>query len=118
MNARKLEKVAEALRREVSRALLYEVKDPRIRFVTVTSAEPSVDLRTARIYVSIHGDEDIKRKTLGVLEKARGYIQSLVGEHLILRYVPILSFCLEESENRGTRVTKLIEEIAKEEENT
>lgn len=118
MSIRKFQKVAEALRREISKALLYEVKDPRIRFVTVTRAEPSVDLRTARIYVSILGNEDVKKKTLEVLVKARGHIQSLVGEQLSLRYVPILSFCLDDSVNRGLRVARLIEEITREEEST
>lgn len=118
MNTRKFKRVAEALRRETGKALLYEVKDPRIRLVTVTRAEPSIDFRTARIYVSIMGDEDIKKKTLEILGKARGHIQSLVGEHLSLRYVPILSFCLDDSMDRGLRVAKLIDEITREEENT
>ncbi len=118
MSTRKLKKVAEALRREIGTAILYKVKDPRIRFVTVTRAEPSLDLRTAKVYVAIRGDEDIKKKTLAILKKARGYIQSLVGEHLSLRYVPILSFCLDESIDRGQRIEKLIEEVTKEEEDT
>lgn len=118
MSTRKLKRVAEALRREIGTAILYKVKDPRIRLVTVTRAEPSVDLRTAKVYVSIRGDQDIKEKTLVTLKKASGYIQSLVGEHLGLRYVPILSFCLDDSMDRGQRVAKLIEEVIKEEKNT
>jgi ribosome-binding factor A len=115
MGSRKLKKVAEALRREIGTAILFKMKDPRVRFVTVTRAEPSMDMRTARIYVSIRGDEDIKKKTLSILKKASGYLQSLVGEHLGLRYVPILSFFLEESTDREQRITRLIEEVTKEE---
>jgi ribosome-binding factor A len=118
MSTRRLQKVAEALRREVSRVMLYEVKDPRIRSITVTRVEPSMDLRTARVYVSLLGDEEIREKTLRILRKARGHIQSLVGEHLGLRYVPILSFSLDSTENRAQKIVKLIEEIAKEELNT
>lgn len=117
MGTHRFKKVTEALRREVSKVILYEVKDPRIRFVTVTKVEPSLDLRTARVYVSFPGDEEIRKKTLRILRKARGHIQSLVGEHLGLRYVPILSFSLDESLNKAQKITKLTEELTKEEGN-
>jgi ribosome-binding factor A len=114
MSTRKIEKVAEALRREVGMAILYKVKDPRIRLVTVTRTEPSIDLRTARIYVAIRGDEEVKKKTLSTLKKARGYIQSLVAERLSLKFVPILNFCLDETVDKGQRIARLIEEVTKE----
>ncbi len=71
MSSRKLEKIAEALRREISKVILYEIKDPKIRFVTVTRAEPASNLRTAKVYVSIMGDEDIKKKPYAPWKRLR-----------------------------------------------
>lgn len=116
MGSIRLKKLAEALKREISKIILYELKDPGIGFVTVTKAEPSVDSRTAKVYVSILGGEEKKKKTLNTLERARGHIQSLLGKHLEIRHTPILSFCLDDTANRGIHLSKLIEEITKEEE--
>lgn len=104
----------EALRRELSSVILYELKDPRINFVTVTRVELSADLRTARGYISILGDEALKNKTLKALEHARGHIQSVVGKRLGIKHTPVLTFCLEESAEKGLHVSRLIEEISKE----
>lgn len=112
MQSRRLEKIAEALKREISMVLFYKLKDPRINFVTVTKAEPSEDLRMAKVYVSIIGDETKKKITLRALRQARGHIQSLVGKRLEIRYTPVLEFHLDDSVRKGVRLSKLIEEIS------
>lgn len=112
MQTRRLEKIAEALKREISTVLFYKLKDPRINFVTVTKTEPSEDLRTAKVYVSIIGNDAKKKLTLRALKRARGHIQSLVGKRLEIRYTPILEFHLDDSVKKGVRLSKLIEKIS------
>lgn len=114
MSTRRSKKLEEALRRGLSSIILYELKDPRINFVTVTRVELSADLRMAKVYISILGDEALKKKTLRAIEHARGHIQSVVGKRLGVRYTPVLNFCLEETAEKGFHVSRLIEEISKE----
>ncbi|HHT9117725.1 MAG TPA: 30S ribosome-binding factor RbfA [Candidatus Hypogeohydataceae bacterium YC38] len=114
MSTRRSKKLEEALRRELSSIILYELKDPRIKFITLTRVELSADLRTAKVHISILGDEALKRKTLRAIEHARGHIQSVAGKRLGVRYTPVLTFCLDETAERGLHVSRLIEEISKE----
>lgn len=104
----------EALRRELSSIILYELKDPRIKFITLTRVELSADMRTAKVHISILGDEALKEKTLRALGHARGHIQSVAGKRLGIKHTPVLTFCLDETAERGLHVSRLIEEISKE----
>lgn len=110
MRKRRLEKIAEALKREISKVIFYELKDPRINLVTVTKTEPSDDLRMAKVYVSVIGDETKKRTTLNALKHARGYIQSIIGKQLELRYTPVLRFLLDDSAGKSVHLSKLIDD--------
>lgn len=110
MHTRRLEKIAAALKREISRAIFYELKDPRISLVTVTKTEPAEDMRTAKVYVSVIGDEAKKKKTLNALKHARGHIQSIVGKRLETRYTPVLRFLLDDSAGKSVNLSKLIDE--------
>jgi len=114
MPSRRIERLAEVVKQEVSKIILYELKDPRISFVTVTRAEIAPDLKRATVFVSILGDEAAQRKTLQILEHARGFIQSSVGSRLQIRYTPILAFCMDESIKKSQHISKLIDEAVKE----
>jgi len=105
-----LQQVARALQREVSQAVLTELKDPRIGFVTVTRVEPAADLRTARVYVSVLGDEKAEALTLHGLRHAAGRIQALVGERLQMRHFPVLEFWVDASVKAAFRLSRLLEE--------
>ena len=100
MSSRRMERLAEAIKQEVSKIILYELKDPRISFITVTKAEVTPDLKRAKIYISILGDDVTQKKTLKGLENAKGFIQTKVGSCLQIRYTPFLTFCLDESVKR------------------
>ena len=113
MSSRRIERLAEAVKQEVSKIILYELKDPRVSFITVTKAEVAPDLKKAWVYVSILGDDSTQRKTLRALEHARGFIQAKVGAHLQIRYTPILEFCLDESLKKSLHISKLIDEAVK-----
>lgn len=115
MVSRRVKRVAEAIRQEVSKIILYELKDPRIVFLTVTNVEASPDLRTAKVLISILEDKTPKDTVMKGLEHARGYIQGEVATRLKMRYTPAIKFCLDESSKKSLRVLKLINEVTKEE---
>jgi ribosome-binding factor A len=101
--------VAEALRDEIS-SLLSELKDPRVGFASITRVEVSSDLRHARVYVSVLGDEAAKKATMEGLRSATGFIRSEVGRRVRLFRTPEIAFHLDESLEKGARVLKLIAE--------
>ena len=114
MSSRRMERLAEAIKQEVSKIILYELKDPRISFITVTKAEVTPDLKRAKIYISILGGDDVtQKKTLRGLENAKGFIQTKVGACLQIRYTPLLTFCLDESIKKSAHISKLIDEAVK-----
>jgi ribosome-binding factor A len=110
MASRRLQQVARSLQREVSQAVLMELKDPRIGFVTITRVEPAADLRTARVYFSVLGDEKAEALTLHGLRHAAGRIQGLVRQRLQMRYFPVLEFWVDESVKAAFRLSRLLEE--------
>lgn len=95
MSSRRIAKVAEALRETISTTVLFGLKDPRVKNVTVLRTEVSPDLKSARVYVSVMGDEKSQSLAMHGLRSARGYIQSQIAERLELRYTPILQFVLD-----------------------
>jgi len=116
MRERKVEKLAEQLHRYVAETILYELKDPRIGFITVGRVELSPDLSYGKVYISVLGQEKEKTRSMGVLERARGFIQCQVAHRLRTRNMPTLAFVLDESPERSVRMTKLLDEIARERE--
>lgn len=109
MGGTRQERVAEALRDEIA-SLLSELKDPRVGFVSITRVEVSSDLRHARVYVSVLGDEAAKKATMEGLRSATGFIRSEVGRRVRLFRTPEIVFHLDESLEKGALVLKLIAE--------
>lgn len=105
------EKVKEFIKEELSLILQREVRDPRIGFVSVTDVEVSQDLRHARIFVSVLGTDEEKAATMEGLGSAARYIRRALGQRLQMRFTPDLSFRLDESIERGSRVMKLLGEV-------
>jgi ribosome-binding factor A len=87
------------------------LQDPRVGFVTVTAVKTSPDLRHARVYVSVLGDERARAETLDGLSSAHGFLQGRVAAELSLKHTPMLTFEYDESVDRGMRITQLIDEI-------
>jgi ribosome-binding factor A len=109
-----MRRVNESVREVVSEAL-PELKDPRIGFVTVTGVETSPDLRHARVFVSVLGSERKRAETLAGLAAAHGVLQSRIGRELRLKRTPQLTFEYDASVEQGVRMSKLIDELAKDE---
>jgi ribosome-binding factor A len=106
------ERLAEVIRTEASQIIQRELKDPLIGFVSITDVVVSADLRHAKIFISVLGDEEAKQRSMAGLERARGHIRSALGARLGLRFVPEILFRLDESIERGSRIDSLIREVA------
>ncbi len=110
MNPRKKKRIEETLRRELSSIILYELKDPRTGPVSVTGVDLSEDYRSAEVRLIVRGEPAQKAASLEGLEHARGYIQSLIGKRLDLRFTPVLKFVEDKELQRIMRVERLIEQ--------
>jgi ribosome-binding factor A len=107
------EKLEELIKRVVADALLAEIKDPRIGFVTVVKTRLSRDYSTADVWVSVLGSEKDKEKSIAGLESACSYLQYLVGKGVKLRVTPRLRFHLDTSIEEGVNLVNLIERAEK-----
>jgi ribosome-binding factor A len=110
MASRRTAKVSEAIRETVSSTVLFELKDPRVKNVTVLSAEASPDLRSAKVYVSIMGDEKEQSLCMHGLNSARGFIQAKLADRLQTRYTPVLKFVLDPGVKKSIEASRIIRE--------
>jgi ribosome-binding factor A len=110
MAKQRMRRVNEALREVLGVAISMELKDPRVGFVTVTGVDASPDLRHARVFVSVLGDERRRADTLDGLGSSRGYLQGRVATELRLKHTPQLQFQYDESADRGMRIAELLRE--------
>jgi ribosome-binding factor A len=110
MTAR-MRRVNEAIRETLAEAV-GELKDPRIGFVTVTGVKTSTDLRQARVYISVLGNERKREKTLQGLESAHGVLQAKLATELRMKRTPQLAFEFDPSVQEGMRMSQLIDELA------
>ena len=108
------ERVAEAIRQEISSSIQNEVKDVRVGFVTVTRVEVSPDLRNANIFFSVLGTDKEKRDSTVGLGRAAGFLRRQIGQKLQLRYAPHLFFKLDTSLDHGFHVDKVLLKIRNE----
>ena len=114
MSQLRIEKVQELMKQEISQIILQELKDPRIGFVTVTSVACTEDLREAKIYISVMGDEKKARDTLHGLESSLGFVRREIGKRIRLRFTPEISFALDTSLNYSDHIQRLLNEIHEE----
>lgn len=105
-----MRRVDEAVRAVLSDAIAKDLQDPRVGFVTVTGVKTSPDLRHARVYVSVLGDQQTREDSLAGLRSAHGFLQGVIASELTLKHTPMLTFEYDESVDRGMRITRLIDE--------
>jgi len=105
-----MRRVNEAIRETLAEAV-GELKDPRIGFVTVTGVDTSPDLRQARVYVSVLGNERKREKTLQGLESAHGVLQAKLATELRMKRTPQLAFEFDPTVQEGMRMSQLIDEL-------
>ncbi|MGB6299034.1 MAG: 30S ribosome-binding factor RbfA [Rivularia sp. (in: cyanobacteria)] len=110
---RRVSRVAELIRREVSQMLLNGIKDDRVGtgMVSVTDVDVSGDLQHAKIYVSIYGTDEAREETMAGLRSATGYVRSELGSRVRLRRTPEVIFLEDRSIERGNKVLSLLNQI-------
>lgn len=103
------------VKRELSNLISREIKDPRINPMTsVVSVEVAPDLKTAKVYVSVLGDEESKNSTLSGLRSAASFMRGQLAKTLNLRNTPELTFIIDNSIEYGVHMSKLIDEVNEE----
>ena len=104
------EKVQDAIQEEICDILLNDLKDPRIGFVTITGVEMSDDLRYAKVFFSVLGKEEDKKKTKAALDSALGFIRTKVAERVQLRFAPEIVFKEDQSSEYSSQIQKVLDE--------
>jgi len=105
------EKVQEQLVQEISELIRREIRDPRVGFVTLTGAEITRDLRHAKVFVSVLGDETARVESLKALNKASGLLRGEFARRAHLRVAPDLEFRFDEGIERGQRIFELLHSV-------
>jgi ribosome-binding factor A len=117
MRGGRMRRVDAAVKAVLSDAISTDLKDPRVGFVTVTGVQTSPDLRHARVYVSVLGDDAAREGSLEGLRSAHGFLQRRVASELTLKHTPSLTFDYDDSVDRGMRISGLLDaELASERE--
>ena len=112
---RRAERVSNMIRHEISELLLEQANDPRLGgFISVTRVSTSPDLKQAKVYVSVLADKTKKQDILQGFKSAAGFFRKELAGRLTLRYVPELSFQIDDSIEQGAKILKLIEQVSTE----
>jgi ribosome-binding factor A len=110
MKTHRLARVAEAIREVASETILFELRDPRVKGVTVTRAEVSGDLQHAKVYVSVMGSPREQNLCLHGLRHSAGFLQAKLAKRLQTRFTPVINFVLDEGVKKSIEMTRLINE--------
>ena len=109
--SRRLLKAAEAIRGVVSMAILTEVRDPRVKNVTVVGVEVLPDMKSAKVFVSIMGSEKEQQLGLSGLQHSAGFLQKKIAERIETRYTPRLTFVLDKGVKNSLEVNRILREV-------
>lgn len=108
------EKIKKALIREISQIIQHGVKDPRIvGIISVTDVELSPDYKYAKVFISVFGSDEEKQKIIEAIEESSSFIRKEVGRRIRLRHTPELKYVLDDSLERGSKITDLIDKISR-----
>jgi ribosome-binding factor A len=115
-NDRRVSRVAELIRREVSQMILSDIKDDRVGagMVSVTAVDVAGDLQHTKIFVSIYGSDEARAETMEGLKSVTGFVRSELGKRVRLRRTPTVLFVEDKSFDRATHVISLINKISQE----
>ncbi len=118
MSSRRLLKAAEAIREVVATSILTELRDPRVRDVTVLGVEVTPDMKEAKVSVSVMGPEAQQQLSMRGLQNAAGYLQSRIADRIETRYTPRLRFVLDQGVKNVATVSEILERIKREQATT
>jgi len=111
MSTRRTARVSSVIREVISTAILQDLRDPRIRNVTVLGVEVSADVRYAKVSISVMGTDKEASLTLHGLESARGYLQSKVAARVKTRYTPELRFEIDRGIQKAFEAARILKEV-------
>lgn len=111
MISRRLQKAAQAIREVAGISILRDLQDPRIDNVTVTNVEVSRDMRSARVYVSVMGDEKQQQLCIYGLQHAAGYLQAKIAKRIDTRYTPRLKFVLDLGVKKSIEINEILQSV-------
>ncbi len=117
MSSRRALRLGDLIREEVSKIILYEAKDPRLGLITVTRVKLSDDLKKAKIYWTVWGDERSKEECSQGLKSAKGFIKRELGKRVRVKVIPDIDFAFDEGFEYEQRISSLIKKIKEEEGN-
>ena len=112
MSARRLLKAGEAIREVVAMAILTEIRDPRVKNITVIGVEVAPDMREAKVLISIMGSESQQATSLKGLKNSAGFLQAKIAERIDTRYTPKLTFVADEGVKKSLAVAQILDQIA------
>ena len=115
MTYKRADRVNALLQRELGMIISEELRDPRIAFSTVTAVEMTDDLRSAKVHVSVLGDDEQIASTMTALDEAKPYLRHEIGKRTELRFVPDLTFVNDRSAERSARIARLLREAREQE---
>ena len=102
-------RVGEQIQRDLAQLIRSKIKDPRLGMVTISAVHVSRDLGHAKVFITVLGNTEEQESSLQVLNRAAGFLRSALGREMLLRSVPQLRFVYDESIERGTRLSALID---------
>ena len=112
MSETRIRRVADQIKKEISQVISKELKDPRVATLTsVTEVKVTKDLRTARVYVSIYGDPEQQKLTIGILTRAAGFFRCELSKRVRLRCTPEITFHLDRSLEYGDHIEQVLKSI-------
>jgi ribosome-binding factor A len=107
------DRVSNLVHKEISEIIEHEMQETLTGMVTVTGVEMSRDLKNARVFVSVLGDDALVQSSIEALNGATGFIRARLRERMILKRIPMLSFAYDSSTVHGMYIDKLFDEINK-----
>ena len=110
-------KVQQLIKHEISDIITREFKDPRIGFVTITDVEVTGDMRHARVFISVLGNEEDKKRNIKILTNASHFIRGSLAKRMEMKNTPEIEFKLDTTADQGIRIMELLEQVKREENN-
>jgi len=107
----RIDRVNQQLKREIGQIIQQDLRDPRLEFVSITSVDVSRDLRSAKVFFSVLGDEHQAGVAQQGLDSARGIIRKFVAQRIKLRYTPDFIFSYDKTMEQGARIEETLKEI-------
>lgn len=104
-------RVGDQIKREISEIVLLILKEPKLGFITITDVELTDDLRYAKVFYSVLGDENERSESQKGLERAKGFIQREIGKRMRLKHIPQIVFRFDPTTERAARIEQLLKQV-------